>query len=162
MPILSTDAIKDPSPQLQAALHWINALIETRDVQDLESAITDDFAIQVLPKSLGRPQLHKEEYLKYSNSFTFHVVRDFEATIQEVVETADKVVLHASSKATSATGFPYSNEYIIIFHLALQPDGQYKVKYLKEFVDSQFSTEFFPAERKRQEARELAAATKSE
>ncbi|THH30095.1 hypothetical protein EUX98_g4092 [Antrodiella citrinella] len=36
-------------------------------------------------------------------------------------------------------GIPYTNEDIIIFHLAEQADGSHKITSAKEFVDSKFT-----------------------
>lgn len=65
------------------------------------------------------------------------------------------ISLQASSTATSTTGVPYANEYMVIFRLRGVEDGTIKIESTKEFVDSQASTEFFPAEMKRQEERRL-------
>ncbi|THH20620.1 hypothetical protein EUX98_g8547 [Antrodiella citrinella] len=151
MAVLPTDAIRDPSPQLQVVLRWLDALVTTHDVKALESTLTEDYTYQVLPRSLGRLARSKSEFLEYCDSFSMRVVRDFEATIHEVIETPNNVVFHASSTAISATGYPYANEYIIIMHVNLQPDGEYKIRSTKEFVDSKLSSEFFPAEAKRQQ-----------
>jgi len=74
----------------------------------------------------------------------------FKVTLHEIVEAPGRIFLHASSKATSTTGFPYSNEYNILLYVTPQPTGPPKISVAKEFVDSKFTLEFFVAERQRQ------------
>lgn len=76
MAILPTDAIKDPSPQLQAVLRWIDALVTTLDVKTLESTLTDDYTYQIIPKSMRCPILNKTEFLQYADTFLMYVVKD--------------------------------------------------------------------------------------
>jgi len=59
MAVIPTDAIQDPSPQLQAVLRWLDAFIITLDVIALETDITEDYTH---PKSLGRPALRKADF----------------------------------------------------------------------------------------------------
>ena len=66
----------------------------------------------------------------------FHVV----ANDTIVDEEARRVVMHASSTATTDLG-EYNNEYILVLHMT--EDGA-KVERFEEFVDSKYSTEFLP------------------
>jgi len=150
MPIIPTDAIKDPSPQLQVVLRWIDALITTRDLKALEGTITEDYTHHVLPKSLGRPLMKKPAFLEYG-TFVMTVLPEFNATIYEVVESPGKLVLHASSSGTTVTEYPYANEYVTIVHVAKPEDGDYRISSIREFLDSKYTSESFPKERKRQE-----------
>ena len=77
MAVLPTPAIADPSPQLQAVLRWLDALTTTLDVQALDDAITEDFTLQALPRSLNRPLLNKAAFLQRADSFLMRVVKDF-------------------------------------------------------------------------------------
>ena len=77
MAILQNKVISNPSPQLQAVLRWLDAMITTHDVKDLEASITDDFTHQVLPMSLGRPTRGREDFLAYADAFLLRVVKDF-------------------------------------------------------------------------------------
>ena len=91
MAILPTDAIKDPSPQLQAVLRWVDAAITTLDLKELEAAITEDFTYQVLPLSLGRPKLEKVAFLEYADTFLMRVVKDFKVRSLRVDGLRSKV-----------------------------------------------------------------------
>ena len=63
-----------------------------------------------------------------------------------VDEEAKKVVMHASSTATTDLG-DYNNEYILVLHMT--EDGT-KVHRFEEFVDSKYSTEFLSRLRENQ------------
>ena len=65
-------------------------------------------------------------------------------------------VKQGSSIATSTTGHTYTNEYAIFADVVLQRDGRYRVRSVKEFVDSKVSIEFFAAENKRQQASKMS------
>lgn len=56
-----------------------------------------------------------------------------------------------SSNGESITGHPYENEYMVALHMMASSsgDGSRKIGMVKEFVDSDASKSFFPAERKR-------------
>ena len=49
-----------------------------------------------------------------------------------------------SSKGGTVTGEKYGNEYIFIFETTLE-DGVIKLKRVKEFLDSKYTTDFFQA-----------------
>ncbi|KAH8104841.1 hypothetical protein BXZ70DRAFT_922676 [Cristinia sonorae] len=153
MPALSLCTHSDPqeteTPQMKAALSWIHAVVETLDMRELEAVITEDFTYEILPKSLGHHPRQREEFLLYADAILFRFVKDFRATIHQVVQSWDAVVLYATCQAISVTGHPYTNEYMLVFSLSQQVDGQFKVRAVKEFLDSKYCAEFFPAERRR-------------
>ena len=64
----------------------------------------------------------------------------FHVTVHDdiVDEAARKVVMHASSTATTVLG-PYSNEYVLILHMA--EDGR-KVEKFYEFVNSAYTGDY--------------------
>ncbi|TCD64345.1 hypothetical protein EIP91_004214 [Steccherinum ochraceum] len=132
-----TPAIENPSLKLQVVLRWIDAFVMSRDTTALAECISEDYKYQMLPKSLGRPQLDRESFLVHAEDVIKRVA-NFEATVLEVIENADSVILHATSTAISigATNAPFANEYAFIAHVAAQADGSYKVASVKEFVDS--------------------------
>ncbi|TCD64010.1 hypothetical protein EIP91_004678 [Steccherinum ochraceum] len=156
--IVQNDAVKNPSPQLQAFLRWADALTVKKDPVALAAAMTDDYHHQSLPKSMGFPPRDKAGFIEFSTTRFMVLMTDFQSEIVEVVETADTVVVHATATAVSTTGAPYANEYTIIAHVAKQPDGEYKVSSMKEFLDSKVLLEFMAAEQKRQEERAKSAA----
>ena len=71
-----------------------------------------------------------------------------------VDEAARKVLMHASSSASTALG-PYNNEYMFVLHMT--DDGR-KVDKVYEFVDSAYSADYMP--RLRDAMAESAQGTK--
>lgn len=61
-----------------------------------------------------------------------------------------------ASTGKSTTGADYDNEYVFFFEITPETEGALKVKRVKEFVNSKYTVEFFPAEK----ARQAAAAQK--
>ena len=57
-----------------------------------------------------------------------------------------------SSSSKTTTGASYNNEYVLFLELESKEGSALQIKRFKEFVDSKYSTEFFPAEKARQEA----------
>lgn len=56
------------------------------------------------------------------------------------------------ANGTTSTGHTYSSELLLIADLVQQPDGEYKIKMLKEFVDAgMIMSGFFAEELKRVE-----------
>lgn len=70
-------------------------------------------------------------------------------TIDEVVESPDKVAFHANSVGKSVFGTPYANEYACFLTFVDSPEGngKRKISKIREFVDSTFSKGFFEGER---------------
>lgn len=64
--------------------------------------------------------------------------------MNELVETPDKIVIHAKSVGKSVLGTPYANEYAIFMTFVDSPagNGERKISKIKEFVDSEFSKGF--------------------
>ena len=54
------------------------------------------------------------------------------------------------SEGVSTTDAEYRNEYVIILTFDDTESDEPKICYVKEFVDSAFSKDFFPKERERQ------------
>ncbi|CAL1717448.1 unnamed protein product [Somion occarium] len=140
----------NPSPEVKLIIAWMTALCDG-DFDKLATLVTEDFVHYVHPSSLGFPKRNKTEWLQF-NKDGFDIFKNFKITVHEIVEGQSAVVVHASSNATTSTGYPYANEYSLFFHLTAETDGSYTIDQLKEFMDSQYAVEFFLAEKKRQEA----------
>ena len=95
----------------------------------------------ILPSSLNRPPLNNEQYAAYFVPI-MPAFQNFHVTVHDTIvdEAARKVVLRASSMATTALG-PYNNEYTLILHMT--EDGR-KVEKFYEFVDSAYSADYMP------------------
>ncbi|EJD50168.1 hypothetical protein AURDEDRAFT_182601 [Auricularia subglabra TFB-10046 SS5] len=117
--------------------------ISTKDFAGLAAILSDDFAVQVLPESLGMGETSKEKFLgnlagleNLTNTGTMNLkpleIIDAPATNQVVAHA--KIVDTFSKDGKT----PFTNEYIFIFNFA---DG--KITGGKEFVDSKTLSEFF-------------------
>jgi len=151
MTIVPTDASKNPSPQLRAIFRWLDALTVAHDVKALADVLTDDFTHQAAPKSLGLPVYDRAGFLEYAEKTLMPLLTEYNTSVLDVVENKDRVVVHASSIGVSSTGHTYTSEIIIITHVVEQPDGEYKIKSFKEFVDSKMVSAFYFAEVQRAE-----------
>lgn len=91
-------------------------------------------------------------------------------TVHEIIETPGKVVVHVCSPlcsqfytpdrmhhlakqltgdGASTTGHPFLCEWIIIYHLEEESDGEVRIVLVKEFLDSHFMVPFMVEETKR-------------
>ncbi|KAG5650998.1 hypothetical protein H0H81_010257 [Sphagnurus paluster] len=128
---------ESPSPNLQTTLLFVEALNEW-NFSKVAPLFDDSLEHHVLPKSLGRPVLGKEEYLinfkKAMPLFKYFNVRRYVG----------------SSAGESVSGSPYGNEYMLIIHFAPPKeggDGLPKISKIKEFIDSARVLKFFEEER---------------
>ncbi|KIJ51392.1 hypothetical protein M422DRAFT_26806 [Sphaerobolus stellatus SS14] len=138
----------NPSTQLQVVLKWLEAW-RTLNLDNILLALANNYKHQVLPKSLGRPVLNREEFIqnyKVILPLYTHLGTD---KVKEIIEVPGKIFIHATSSGKSTTGAAYDNEYCLTFYLAHQ-DDDLKISHLKEFVDSKYTSEFFAEESKRQ------------
>ncbi|KAH8086662.1 hypothetical protein BXZ70DRAFT_910293 [Cristinia sonorae] len=141
MPVVPSAAIENPSKQLQAVLKWAEGMA-TANFDILGAVLADDYVHTALPANLSIPVLgSKEHFIKHYQG-VLPIFSSFDVSVHEVVEAPGRVVLHAAADAMTKPGFPYINEYILIFHVAEQPDGSFKLTSAKEFVDSKFTAGF--------------------
>ncbi|TCD70556.1 hypothetical protein EIP91_002902 [Steccherinum ochraceum] len=160
MPILpeSTDAVKNPSPQLRAVLTWVDAVTTSHDADKLAAVLTDDYTHYALPKSQGFPPYDKPSLVGFAQQVLMKMFLEYNTIVHEVIETQDKVVLHMTSTGHSSTNATFTSEVIIIAHVVPQEDGEYKIKTHSEFADTECMKNFFFEEMKRQEAAKTAAS----
>jgi len=141
MPVSPSPVIANPSAQLKVVLKWAEAM-SAADFDALGAVLDDDYLHLAIPGTLNMPPVKgRETFLKHYQNI-LPLFTDFNVSFHEVVEAPGRVVIHATADAKTKPGFPYSNEYIIIFHLAEQPDKSYKLTSAKEFVDSKFTAVF--------------------
>ncbi|KAI3318184.1 hypothetical protein HD806DRAFT_512762 [Xylariaceae sp. AK1471] len=129
-----------PSRRRQTALAVIDAYNKW-SMDAIMAVRTDDCIQQILPKSLGRPEMDNTAYAAYFSA-VIPYFEGFTVTINELLEDAqeNKVVLWANSTATTPVG-PYNNEYMLVFYMNEAGD---KITKFIEFVDSAHSVTFFP------------------
>ncbi|KAJ4483774.1 hypothetical protein J3R30DRAFT_1827439 [Lentinula aciculospora] len=148
----------DQTPNLQTALafiearnSWFSRAACSNGVEQMMSLFDESLEHRILPHSLGRPVLNKNQYKEYVHGL-LRFIRDYKISLREVVESNDSsIVIHASSVGTSLSGAIFTNEYIIILHFTSSTkSGELpKITSVKEFVDSKVTFEFFQEERRR-------------
>ncbi|KAH8092670.1 hypothetical protein BXZ70DRAFT_1010747 [Cristinia sonorae] len=147
---------RDPSPQLRAVLRWFDALVE-HDVEMLKDVLTEDYVHPMHPRSLGLQTYDRVGFLEFARKILMPFLTKYEYSIIDVVETSDRVVVHTYANGTTSTGYSYSSELLLMAHVVLQLDGEYKIKTLKEFVDpGMIISGFFAEELKRVAELELS------
>ncbi|EAU91886.1 hypothetical protein CC1G_04653 [Coprinopsis cinerea okayama7 len=129
---------RQPSPYMRSLLVYLDA-VNARDFGSMEAVFDDALEHRILPKSMNRPVLTKRQYIDYWKG-VMSMFAKFEA----------------STRGRSFSGTPYTNEYILLLHFTQpQYEGDLpKIRYLKEFVDSTASLNFFKEESERRKRRE--------
>jgi ketosteroid isomerase-like protein len=113
------------------------------DIDSILSIRTPDCVWHILPGSRARSFRNNEEYRKFFSTmipafknFTLSLIDEDTA-----IDVENRLItLHLKSTADSVIG-PYANEYFVL--LKSSPDGSL-IEVGKEFVDSAYSSEFFP------------------
>jgi hypothetical protein len=129
-----------PSKLLTTAL----ALIAGYNKWNIEAILApraENCTHRVYPLRLPRPTLNITAYREYFGRILPYF-KDFNVTIMDayVDENANRVAIQASSTAMSVIG-PYANEYVLMMKMTECQDQIYEVR---EFVDSEIGTVFFP------------------
>ena len=112
------------------------------DIDAILAPRAPDCTQQVLPLRLGRPINSNAAYREYFNTAVKPHFQNFTIEVLDTVEDpkAHKVAIRARSSAETVLG-EYTNEYVLVMHMT---DDDQKVLQIKEFVDSEYSQEFFP------------------
>jgi ketosteroid isomerase-like protein len=125
-------------------LKTAHSVLEAYDTWDIDTILaprTSNCTIQVLPLRLQRPAQNNSEYRDHFNAAIKPHFKNFTLEVLDTIEDPKrhKVVFHAKSSADTPVG-PYANEYTLYLQMT---DDDTQVASIKEFVDSQYSAEFF-------------------
>ncbi|TCD71820.1 hypothetical protein EIP91_003163 [Steccherinum ochraceum] len=134
MPIAPATLPADPSPQVSAALKWVEG-VASANFDLLASAIADDYEHVLQPASLGAPPIHGRDAVVQMYKNILPKLQGYVMTILEIVEGQGKVVVHTIGEADAQFGFHYKNEYLFTFNVVKQADGTHKVNKVQEFTD---------------------------
>jgi len=139
---------------MQAALNVIEAY-NSWDLDNIMATRAPECIAQILPKSLGRPEMGNTAYSQYLSTM-MPAFTGFHVNVNDIIEDTknNKVNVWARSTADTPVG-PYSNEYMLVFHF---DDKQEKLIKFYEFVDSKYSAEHFGKMREFAEAKAKEAA----
>lgn len=132
------------APEQSTLLKTAHAVLQAYDSWDIDEILaprTSDCTIQVLPLRLGRAAHTNPEYRDHFNASIKPHFTNFTLEVLDTIEDPmrHKVVFHAKSTADTPVG-PYANEYSLYLQMT---DDDTQVLEIKEFVDSQYSAEFF-------------------
>ncbi|KAF8186136.1 hypothetical protein K438DRAFT_1936843 [Mycena galopus ATCC 62051] len=146
---MSPSSPENASPARQTLQIWMDAM-QRRDVDTCLACCddSDEFSVQLLPMTLGRPKMNKA---MYSEAFRTGVAQLKPVTVHfdEVIDAGTVFTLRAASNGQSVSGTPWAFEYIFIVRLTEPKDGGApKIVSMMEFVDSAEVQKFFVAEQK--------------
>jgi len=101
--------------------------------------VADDFEVQVMPGTLNMPRMKLARYRKWLEPMVAETFADFGMTVVATTAQDNRVVVEATSSATTKDGRPYGMEYFISF--TFNDEG--KIIEEKEFADSLYSARFY-------------------
>lgn len=101
--------------------------------------VADDFEIEILPASLKMPKMKLASYRAWLEPMVQGIFVSFEAHIVQTTAQDHRVVIEAYSKAKTKDGRDYGQEYFLAFEF----DEAGKIKKVKEFTDSLYSSRFY-------------------
>ncbi|THV06168.1 hypothetical protein K435DRAFT_849268 [Dendrothele bispora CBS 962.96] len=141
---------ENPSRNLQTLFAYVEARNSWHESPDSFLALFDDnLEHRILPQSLEKPVLNKKQYRELISGL-LRFIKAYKMTLHDVIETEDTIVAHASSVTQGVYGTCSTSEYMITLRFAPPSEGELpKISYVKEFVDSLSSVEFFKEERRR-------------
>lgn len=131
------------SPQLQLVHSLIDAF-KRSNVDDIALLLHKDHRRIYHPRSFGKPEETKEQWLKQVAVFTGQW-SDCQMIVHSLIETPGKIIIHGTNKAMTSVGVDMVREMILIFHIAPDEDGSLKVKILEEFIDTKGHHDFVQA-----------------
>jgi len=148
-----------PSRNLRTFLAYADSL-RALDLEAVLDCFDDALEHRILPQSLGRPVLNKRQYGEYIKG-VMALFKHFQLTIHEVIEADDKMTVHASLMGESLAGVPLLNELTFMIHFVPPPqhsgpNALPRMRFVKEFVDSEANLKFYKEERAKAKLREAA------
>jgi len=130
-----SDLPSSSSPQLRVVNEFVRGFDE-RNVDILAKTLHKDFRRIIYPRSLGAPELTKDEWLKNMREVVSFIATP-ETIRHSVIDAPGKVITHVTTKVKTSSGVELDRESIYITHIVTDEDGNLKVKMSEEFTDSQ-------------------------
>jgi len=118
---------------------------QTGDVALIAKHVHKDHRRTIYPRSLGRPELTGEEWLRNISEQMNLWTGDTELTFHSVIEAQEKIIAHVTHKAKTSIGVDMDREWILILTFVQDEDGILKMKDAEEFADSKTQLEFSKA-----------------
>ncbi|KAJ7144914.1 hypothetical protein C8R43DRAFT_1013465 [Mycena crocata] len=107
--------------------------ITTGNIEGMAPLMTDGFTWRLLPAALCVPAKNKRQYLLQTARLRELIISLEVGAPLDLVETTDAVVVHVQIGGVLATGAPYQNESVMIFHC----EGG-RIHRMMEFMDSEY------------------------
>jgi len=103
------------------------------------SLVADDFEIDVMPSSLKMPKMTQKPYRAWLEPMVKDLFVSFEAHVIQTTAQDNRAVIEAESSARTADGRDYGQQYFIAFEF----NEAGKIKRVKEYTDSLYSSRFY-------------------
>ncbi|THH26676.1 hypothetical protein EUX98_g7516 [Antrodiella citrinella] len=128
------------SAQLKTVFYFIQGLREW-NFDLLESTLSDDYQMETCKEANILEPGYRVDIIDVNESpgrIWIHV-----RTLPSVLLPADRVAsVQATVYARAKIGQSYENEYLLMFRLTTNESGEPKIRELKEFMDSLYTTNF--------------------
>ncbi|KAF8329510.1 uncharacterized protein EI90DRAFT_3155390 [Cantharellus anzutake] len=133
---------------------WIVAY-ENWDLELMYNLTTSlkDLTYSYLPASAGIPPKSTKEWQSYNRTMK-KMIPDLKLEVLDIYECNGCVVAHLVGRATSRSGAPFLQEYVLFIHCRYEYDtsrneSSIKVHKVEEFIDTRVSSTFFAAEKEK-------------
>ena len=103
------------------------------------SLVSEDFEIEVMPASLKMPKMKLKPYRAWIEPMVKDQFVSFEAQVVNTTAQDNRVVIEATSSARTADGRDYGQQYFIAFEF----NEADKIRLVKEYTDSLYSSRFY-------------------
>jgi ketosteroid isomerase-like protein len=103
------------------------------------SLVSEDFEIEVMPSSLKMPRMKLAPYRAWIEPMVDEMFVSFEANVVNTTAQDNRVVVEATSKARTRDGRDYGQQYFLAFEF----NEQGKIRRVKEYTDSLYSSRFY-------------------
>ena len=103
------------------------------------SLVSEDFEIEVMPSSLKMSRMKLKPYRAWLEPMVNDMFVTFEANIINTTAQDNRVVIEATSRAKTKDGRDYGQQYFLAFEF----NESGKIRQVKEFTDSLYSSKFY-------------------
>lgn len=128
------------SPQVKLVNEWGQGF-EKRDIDLIAKLLHKDYRHITYPRSLGRPEQTREEWLQHIAG-AINIWSQDETTVHSVIDIPGKVIVHFTNKVKTSIGVETIRESIYIMQIVTDEDGTLKLKQSEDFTDSKAYLDF--------------------
>lgn len=128
------------SPQAKLVNEWGQGF-EKRDIGLIAKVLHKDYRHITYPRSLGRPEQTREEWLQHIAGI-INIRGHDETIVHSVIDIPGKLIVHFTNKVKTSIGVETSRESIYIMQFVTDEDGTLKLKQAEDFTDSKAYLDF--------------------